>query len=242
MRTPPRPTRATAAAAAALTSPSKRTFAIERRFTTNVEQPPSEFFTPGVDQVRASCSMTSNGFMSTKEETFEISRGDRSRVRLAVVQSSNETKAVVTALLFPFVPLTDDELRASSQRFGPAIVAFCTQRIGTRVGNGECWTLADEAIKACGADPVLGLNFGQEIDPSDVAPGDILQFKSCRFDLPWGGFKTAGAPDHTAIVVGRGPEGIRVLEQNPGPVGEGSYDLSQLVSGTMKAWRVVPKR
>jgi len=186
--------------------------------------------------------MTSNGFVATKEEMFEISRSDRSRVKLVVVQSSNESKAVVTALLYPFVPLTDDELRASSQRFGPAIVAFCAQRIGTRVGNGECWTLADEAIKACDADPVMGLNFGQEIDPSDVAPGDILQFDSCRFDLPWGGFKTAGLPQHTAVVVGRGPEGIRVLEQNPGPVAEGSYDLSQLVSGTMKAWRVVPKR
>ena len=99
-------------------------------------------------------------------------------------------------------------------------------------------------IQASGADNACGLNFGQEIPFDTVQPGDIVQFKTCVFKMPDGSVKTAGMPDHTAVVTaafGRDGE-IQVIEQNPKPVGLGSYNPRYLTNGTFKAWRVVPKR
>ena len=30
------------------------------------------------------------------------------------------------------------------------LTAYCKEKAGQQAGNGECWTLADEACKACG--------------------------------------------------------------------------------------------
>ena len=141
---------------------------------------------------------------------------------------------------------------------------FCRDRVGQRVGDGECWTLADLAVKHAGGDPALGTNFGQEVSPAMARPGDVLQFASCRFELPFGGQMSAGFPDHTGTRSGTprhaeltpprcpranaavvtdwpSPEGdIPVLEQNPLPVHDGSYNLRYLTSGTVKVYRVLP--
>ena len=73
-------------------------------------------------------------------------------------------------------------------------------------------------------------------------PGDILQFKSCVFHFP-GGTKTAGSPDHTAIVKARlNGNNFEVYEQNPNPVAIGSYDLDKVSSGEWKGYRPIPKK
>ena len=72
-------------------------------------------------------------------------------------------------------------------------------------------------------------------------PGDVLQFKSCVFHFP-GGSKTAGSPDHTAIVKNRiSGNNFEVYEQNPNPVSVGSYDLDNVSSGEWKGYRSIPK-
>lgn len=38
-----------------------------------------------------------------------------------------------------------------------------------QVGNGECWTLASEALKAAGARHAMGYNFGQVIPLEEVS-------------------------------------------------------------------------
>jgi hypothetical protein len=42
--------------------------------------------------------------------------------------------------------LTDTELAAASKRFGGAVAAFCAARVGQVHGDGECWTLANDAL------------------------------------------------------------------------------------------------
>jgi hypothetical protein len=41
----------------------------------------------------------------------------------------------------PPSPLRREELVKYSELYGPHVVQWCTERIGQRVGNGECWTV-----------------------------------------------------------------------------------------------------
>ncbi|MFP6764308.1 MAG: hypothetical protein VB858_11840, partial [Planctomycetaceae bacterium] len=79
------------------------------------------------------------------------------------------------------------------------VLRFASSQIGKQVGNGQCWTLAAEALKAAGARPAQGYTYGDEIPLQDIQPGDILQFTRARFDEP-GYWAVMGAPNHTAVV------------------------------------------
>lgn len=111
-------------------------------------------------------------------------------------------------------------LSSGTEKYGEHIANWCEVKEGQTVGDGECWSLAHDALeKACGKHAFVssGLVHGALIAtfkgnetslpdieiPSvsdDIRRGDILQFKSCVF-------KThkrttmCGSPDHTAIVL-----------------------------------------
>lgn len=140
-----------------------------------------------------------------------------------------------------------------------------------QVGDGECWTLANEALLAVGAkassqgrEPCMSSQSYVHgfliysyipatspypeprggIQEAGVARGDILQLLSTHFKAKDGrSEKWAGAPDHTAVVVGVEPDGVlRLVEQNIGGVKivrEGSYDMSELVRGEVRIFRAV---
>jgi len=202
--------------------------------------PPAPWYSTG-DTYSCRISLQKGPGGTKKIEEFTISKTDRTRVHLTVEQIQRESNAKLVATVTFFKPLPEEVLNASATCYGPAIVAYAESRIGSRDGNGECWTLGANALKHAGTQAVIGFNFGQEIRFTEVKPGDILQFKECRF-VSARGTKTAGAPDHTAVVRRKiGPNVIEVLEQNPNPVSIGTYDLSQLVSGTLKAFRPLPK-
>lgn len=143
--------------------------------------------------------------------------------------------------------------------------------MGQQVGDGECWTLANEALLAIGAkassrgrEPCMSSQSyvhgsliysyipatsaypeprGGVIE-AGVARGDILQLLTAHFKSRDGrSEKWAGAPDHTAVVVGVGPNGVLdVVEQNIGgvrKVRQGSYDMSELVKGEVRIFRAV---
>ena len=114
------------------------------------------------------------------------------------------------------------------------VLAFARGQVGKKVGNGECTSLATEALRYAGArrytmrgmggDYVWGrpvASFGEAI------PGDIVQFRDAVFRgksrLPgrrmlswWQEF-----PHHTAILSGIQDRGwvVTVLHQNVGPEG-----------------------
>jgi len=156
-------------------------------------------------------------------------------------------------------------------RYGNALASWCESRMGTKVGNGECWTLANDGLKAVATtcrenaqEPCMSSQslvhgsliymFAPAITPqpsprggvreADVARGDIIQFLTAHFKK--GGREAfAGMPDHTSIVTHVEPTGgLKVVEQNSGDVKvvkTGFYDMADLVAGEVRIFRPVGK-
>jgi hypothetical protein len=130
------------------------------------------------------------------------------------------------------------------------IVSFPRRHRGQRVGDGECFTLADRALRGAGAKsaadygqvaPDVDYVWGTSMELGALQPGDIIQFRNYRYDRE---VETRGSdgsvttetdfqerPHHTAIVetVGAGGE-ITVLEQNS-PVGSAVTRTTLFFSG-----------
>lgn len=117
------------------------------------------------------------------------------------------------------------------------IVGYARRHRGDRVGNGECFTLADRALSGAGArsaadygtvTPDADYVWGTSVTVADLQPGDVIQMRNYRFDRevsvnnPDGSGSTDTSfeerPHHTAIVESvNGDGGITVLEQNAPP-------------------------
>ena len=79
------------------------------------------------------------------------------------------------------------------------ILAFCDLNKGKKVGKGECWDLAKEALNSAGAKWTAPYDFGKALTKKDaVLPGDIIQFEKVRIEYPDGAWKEI--PHHTAII------------------------------------------
>jgi hypothetical protein len=112
---------------------------------------------------------------------------------------------------------------------GEQVVSFARGKIGQRVGQGECFDLADQALRSAGAKSAADFGsvakdadyvWGSPVSLSDARPGDIIQFRDYRYDRT---IDTATRtdtdfqerPHHTAIVERvEGNGAITVLEQN----------------------------
>ncbi len=145
-----------------------------------------------------------------------------------------------------------------SEPLGDKVVAFAQSQLGNRVGDGECSSLAREALREAGAKPPSGGGWGElRASLQQVQPGDILQFEDTVFVRsqvrPDGALVTLQFkyPHHTAIVEkvrkrGRKPV-LVILHQNAGVEGgrdeerkvvqEWVVNLAELRSGTVKAYR-----
>ncbi len=124
-----------------------------------------------------------------------------------------------------------------------SILTYCTQRIGRKEGDGECWTLAENAVVSSGGQssrdqtPNFGPNsnyvWGTSTQLSNLAGGNILQFRNYSWtrtitvkvifeDGSWSentSTQSQTRPHHTAIVSSAGSSGnVEVIEQNA-PVG-----------------------
>ena len=127
--------------------------------------------------------------------------------------------------------------------FNAAIVAFGIENVGKQVGNGECWTLGAEALKAAGARRPNGYVFGNEIPLDHAVPGDIIQFESARFVGPnyW---IQMGVPNHTAILYVVNGTKMLLLNQNVNGsrlVQFSMVDMAELQTGTVTVYRAVEK-
>jgi hypothetical protein len=117
------------------------------------------------------------------------------------------------------------------------ILGYARRRSGQRVGNGECFTLVDEALRGAGAQsasnfgritPNADYTWGQTVTFAELQPGDVIQFRNYRFDRQVvtktvtptqtrtstsTDFQTR--PHHTAIVESVDGDGaVTVIEQN----------------------------
>src|SRR5438105_4789346 len=113
--------------------------------------------------------------------------------------------AVLGFVACPFASRAADEKKLPA--LNDKVLKFAEASVGKQVGNGECWTLADEALADAGArrpgrDGLGVYVFGRELKSDEaVLPGDIVQFSDARFESRAGAI--AVIPQHTAVVTKR---------------------------------------
>jgi hypothetical protein len=125
------------------------------------------------------------------------------------------------------------------------ILKFATDHEGQQVGDGQCWTLADDAMKSAHTTHPGLYVWGRPLKPNEtVFPGDIIQFTSVHLQNgTW--WVNLGDPNHTAIVSQVLSSGVYiVLHQNFGKPGktvsELKIDLNQKTAGEYVIYRPGP--
>lgn len=125
-----------------------------------------------------------------------------------------------------------------------AVLAFTKTAIGTTVGRGECWDLAQQALDYSGSIWSKPHQFGFPLKKGDpILAGDIIQFQSARFEWKKGyrsGWKQLGFPGHTSIVYAVKGSQLQLAHQNVNGVRKvflDSVDLNHIVSGSYQIFR-----
>lgn len=132
------------------------------------------------------------------------------------------------------IGLKGGNAKGTTASLGEQVVAYARQRRGQVVGDGECFTLVDNALRNAGArsaadygtvTPDADYQWGSAVTASDLRAGDIIQFRNYRYDREVETSHGDGSsetntdfqerPHHTAIVERVGANGaVTVLEQN----------------------------
>jgi len=129
-----------------------------------------------------------------------------------------------------------------------AVVAFVQAHAGQRVGRGECWDLAAEALDAAGARWDGEKGFGDPVDPMKdcVHAGDIIHFSKATFRHFEGGLtRTERMDDHTAVIIRVQDRGVYTLAHQNTPVtgrkvGFSDIDLRHIAGGKYVVYRPRP--
>ena len=143
---------------------------------------------------------------------------------------------LVSINLLTFLSVSAQESRPIAKK----ILAFCETNEGKKVGKGECWDLAKEALNQAEAVWTPPYEFGTALTEKEVLiAGDILQFEKVKIESPDGSWKEL--PHHTAIV-------YKVIEKNKFIIAEqnangkrfvifSEIDLSHITRGKYTAYR-----
>lgn len=130
-----------------------------------------------------------------------------------------------------------------SKSLNEKVLGFARSKLGKKVGDGQCWALADQALKYAGAqrpgtNGLKSNQFGNPVPLDKVIPGDVLQFMNIKIAAPnafW------SFPVHTAIVNKKQGSRIELIHQNYNgtqKVGRQWIDLSfRRPGGTLTAFR-----
>lgn len=183
------------------------------------------------------------------------------RVRVTVDRATLLTKLADAKVPVPGVASKDDPAAG----LGEKVVKFCKENKGRMVGDGECGTLAQAALREAGARPVN--EFAESPGPGDYAwgelvfvlevkdgkrkrepadakarPGDVIQFRDAAFRKGGG---IAIFPHHTAIVAEVKANGdLVVFEQNnlgKKEVTQGTLSPGGMAGGWVRVYRPVAK-
>lgn len=181
----------------------------------------------------------------------------RAASRVASPQADDEPGEVQA------VAPAESRAEADGSEVGRKVMEFCKRNLGEKVGNGQCATLAVEALKAAGAagmgrdfpkrgDYVWGeqvalLEYGRRgiagmESLAKVRPGDIIQFRNVRLEGHGpGGRYGMTADHHTAVVATVDPVGgvLTIYHQNWGRkiVKQDRMQMKDLQSGWVRIYR-----
>lgn len=167
-----------------------------------------------------------------------------------------KTIAFITTILlgFLFTSFKNTELRDKTNslqtsdsipEMNQQIVDFVKSKLKTKVGRGECWDLAAEALKTVDAAWDMKYDFGREINykTETVFPGDIIQFENVILKYEMNGKKyTEKMSHHTAIIFEvKDKTNFTIAHQNNGysgkKVGVSPLDLTTQTKGKFKIYR-----
>ena len=127
------------------------------------------------------------------------------------------------------------------------ILAFVKSNIKKKVGSGECWDLAAEALNKVNAKWDGNTKFGKEINYKKecVYPGDIIQFEGVilKYELDKKIY-TEKLEHHTAVIFDVKEKGNFVIaDQNTRfsgkTVGTNNFDVKTLIKGSFKIYRPI---
>jgi len=132
---------------------------------------------------------------------------------------------------------------------GQRIVSFVLGNIGSVIGRGECWDVAERGILSISARRPRTASlyeWGSVITVSQLQPGDVLQFNNfvmrvTQRDTSWAE-QSLGSPRHTAIVqTVYGGGKVTILHQNYDPPGRVVSSLANiyLSAGTHSSGAVI---
>jgi hypothetical protein len=211
------------------------------------------------DEAKATFDQTSDGQVllqqiATAEKGMDDARatGNQMEISYAATDELTVKSAYVRALNAAYA--ADPGVQAAQAAAARAaavpdlnvqILKFATDHMGQQVDNGECWTLADDAMKSAHTTHPGLYVWGRPLKPSEtVFPGDIIQFTSVHLQngTRW---LDLGDPNHTAIVSQVVSSGVYiVLHQNFGKPGktvsELKIDLNQKTAGQFIIYRPGP--
>ncbi len=122
---------------------------------------------------------------------------------------------------------------AAAPTIADDVVSYVRRKRGSRVGNGQCFTLVDRALRGAHArsaadygtvSPDADYTWGRSVSLSDLQPGDVIQFRDYTFHKVVVTESSSGTttdeldgerPHHTAVVESVDGHGaVTVLEQN----------------------------
>lgn len=208
------------------------------------------------------------GMKKTSTREFNVRLKDLSKIKYSF-SWVNEDLNLATVKIDEYMPSPIDarvpqnaDLVTYSQQYGENVAGYSLHNEGQKVARGECWDLAKFALEeGCGGKafvstyyhhgyPILEVH-GTPNDPTNMRPqlddvrrGDILQFKTAKFEnKATGSTQTAGDPDHTSVVIDKVGGKIYVLEQNVGGVKivkRGEYEIANITQGSVVAYRPMP--
>ncbi len=125
------------------------------------------------------------------------------------------------------------------------IIAFVKGNLNKKVGRGECWDLAAQALNKVGATWDKNYAFGKVINEKKdcVYPGDIMQFEGVEIEYEKNKvFYKENLEHHTAIIYQvKGKETFVMAEQNTSTLGKkvglSSLDLKNIRKGNFRIFR-----
>lgn len=125
------------------------------------------------------------------------------------------------------------------------IIEFVNSNMNKKVGKGECWDLANEALTLVQAKWDGNLKFGRKLDYKKecIYPGDIIQFEKVKVKYTENKVTYQEAmPHHTAIIYEvKGTGDFVLAHQNTAytgrKVGKSSLNLMNVTGGGITIFR-----
>ncbi len=125
------------------------------------------------------------------------------------------------------------------------IIAFVKTKLNKKVGRGECWDLAAEALDNVKAKWDHDFNFGKKVDYKKecIYPGDIIQFKDVEIIYKEADtYHRVTLSQHTAIIFKVKEKGNYIVaEQNTSntrnKVGLNPIEIGKITKGSFKIFR-----